>query len=137
MLCFMYLCRWPQKHVQSLAHFYFNIELNLMWSHPNSEKILITCQARVRWWWHDNLSRGSGFNIMPINQKVLSTVAEEVWDMIKSNAIQKASFFPQTSQCVTKSLYLPLYLLTLHAQCPPLLPCHTIMPLLTTPPTVH
>ena len=30
MLHFMDLCNWPQKHVQSLAHFYFNIELDPM-----------------------------------------------------------------------------------------------------------
>ena len=48
MLCFMDLCNWPQKHIQSLAHFYFNIELEPMWSCPNGEKILIAYQARVQ-----------------------------------------------------------------------------------------
>ena len=91
MLCFMDLCNWPQKQVQSLAHFYFNIKLDPMQSCPNGEKVLIAYQARVRWQWHDDLSRGLGFNITPINQKLLSTVAEEVWDMIKSDVIKKVS----------------------------------------------
>ena len=30
MLRFMDLCNWPQKHVQSLTHFFFNIELDPM-----------------------------------------------------------------------------------------------------------
>ena len=30
MLHFMDLCDWPQKHIQSLAHFYFNIKLDPM-----------------------------------------------------------------------------------------------------------
>ena len=30
MLLFMDLCDWPQKHVQSLTHFYFNIEIDPM-----------------------------------------------------------------------------------------------------------
>ena len=94
MLRFMDLCDWPQKHVQSLAHFYFNIELEPMRSHPNGEKVLIAYQARVRRQWHDDLSRGLGFNIAPINQKLLSTVAEEVWDMIKLEAIKKVSDIP-------------------------------------------
>ena len=94
MLRFMDLCDWPQKHVQSLAHFYFNIELEPMRSRPNGEKILIAYQARVRRQWHNDLSRGLGFNIAPINQKLLSTVAEEVWDMIKLEAIKKVSDIP-------------------------------------------
>jgi len=48
MLHFMDLCDWPQKHIQSLAHFYFNIKLEPMQSCPNGEKILIAYQARVR-----------------------------------------------------------------------------------------
>ena len=47
MLRFMDLCDWPREHVQSLAHFYFNIELKPMRSCPNGEKILIAYQARV------------------------------------------------------------------------------------------
>ena len=42
-----------------------------------------------------HLSRGLGFNIVPINQKLLSTVAEEVWDTIKSDAIKKVSASPE------------------------------------------
>jgi len=91
MLRYMDLCDWLQKHIQSFAHFYFNIELDPMCACPNGEKVLITYQAKVRRQWHDDLVRGQGFNIAPINQKLLSAVAEEVWDTVRMDAIRKVS----------------------------------------------
>ena len=91
MLRFMDLCDWPQKHIQSFTHFYFNIEVDPMRSRPNGERILIAYQAKVRHQWHDDIARGQGFNIAPINQKLLNTVAEEVWDTIRVDVIKKVS----------------------------------------------
>jgi len=53
---YMEICSWPQKHIQSFAHFYFNLELDPMHTHPNSEKVLIIYHARVRRQWHIDLS---------------------------------------------------------------------------------
>jgi len=86
MLWYMDLCNWPQKYIQSFAHFYFNIKLKLMCACPNGEKVLIMYQAKVRRQWHDDLAWGQGFNIVPINQKFLSVVAKEVWDAVSSLA---------------------------------------------------
>lgn len=86
---YMDFCDWPQKHVQSFAHFYFNLELEPIRSRPHGEKVLIVYQAKARRQWHDDLSRGLGFNIAPINQKLLSAVAEEVWDMVRMDSIKK------------------------------------------------
>jgi len=123
----MELCDWPQKHMESLAHFYFNIELKPMQSQPNNERVLITYQAKVRWQWHDDLTRGQGFNITPMNQKLLSTMAEEVWDVVKLDAIRKVS-----------NPSLPSFSRDTHWQSPPPhpssnpldqhLPCHHHMP---------
>ena len=96
MLRYMDLCGWPSRHTQSFAHFYFNLELDPMRARPNGEKVLIIYQAKVRRQWHDDLSRGEGFNISQINQKLLSTVAEEVWDTIRTDAIKKVSVFART-----------------------------------------
>ena len=96
MLRYMDLCGWPLKHTQSFAHFYFNLELDPMHAHPNSEKVLIIYQAKVRRQWHDDLSRGEGFNIAQVNQKLLSAVAEEVWDAIRTDAIKKVSVSPKS-----------------------------------------
>ena len=91
MLRYMDLCGWPSRHTQSFAHFYFNLELDPMRARPNGEKVLIIYQAKVRRQWHDDLSRGEGFNISQINQRLLSAVAEEVWDTIRTDAIKKVS----------------------------------------------
>ena len=91
MLRYMDLCGWPPRHSQSFAHFYFNLELDPMRARPNGEKVLILYQAKVRRQWHDDLSRGEGFNISQINQRLLSAVAEEVWDTIRTDAIKKVS----------------------------------------------
>ena len=91
MLRYMDLCGWPPRHSQSFAHFYFNLELDPMHARPNGEKVLILYQAKVRRQWHDDLSRGEGFNISQINQRLLSAVAEEVWDTIRTDAIKKVS----------------------------------------------
>ena len=126
MLCFMDLCNWPQKHVQSLAHFFFNIELDPMRSRPNGEKILIAYQAKVRQQWHNDLSRGLGFNIAPINQKLLSTVAKEVWDTIKLDAIKKVSALLHPFNSLL-NVSVPSHLTPFHlfARC---LPCRHAMP---------
>jgi len=64
-----------------------------MCSCPNREKVLLTYQARVRCQWHDDLTRGQGFNIAPINQKLLSTIAEEVWDTVRTDVIKQVSTY--------------------------------------------
>ena len=90
-------CDWPHKHIQSFAHFYFNIEIKLMRLRPNGERVLIAYQAKVRRQWHDDLARGQGFNIAPINQKLLSMIAKEVWDSVRLEAIKKVSKTPLLS----------------------------------------
>ena len=87
----MDLCGWPLKHTQSFAHFYFNLKLDPMHACPNGKKVLIIYQAKARRKWHDDLSRGEGFNIAQINQKLLSAVAEEEWDAIRTDVIKKVS----------------------------------------------
>jgi len=53
---YMEICSWPQKHIQSFTHFYFNLKLDPMCARPNGEKVLIIYHARVRRQWHDDLS---------------------------------------------------------------------------------
>lgn len=86
---YMEICNWPQKHIQSIAHFYFNLKLDPMRARPNGERVLIIYQAKVRRQWHDELARGQGFNIAQINQKLLSAVAGEVWDTVRTEVIRK------------------------------------------------
>ena len=124
---YMEICSWIQKHIQSFAHFYFNLELDLMHARPNGEKVLIIYHARVRRQWHDDLSQGQGFNIMQINQKLLSAVTEEVWDTIRTEAIKKVSTPSKPHLTHAKSLFsLPHYSLA-HLICPQTNAfCHTM-----------
>jgi len=96
MLRYMELCNWPPKHVESFARFYFHLELDPMRSRPNGERVLLAYQAKVRRQWHEDIARGQGFNIAPINQKLLATVAEEVWDAIRLEAVKKVSKYQYT-----------------------------------------
>ena len=91
MLRHMELCNWPSKHVDLFARFYLHLELDPMRSRPNGERVLIAYQAKVRRQWHDDIARGQGFNIAQINQRLLATVAEEVWDAIRLEAVRKVS----------------------------------------------
>ena len=93
MLRHMELCSWPVKHVDSFARFYLHLELDPMRSRPNGERVLLAYQAKVRRQWHDDIARGQGFNIAQINQRLLATVAEEVWDAIRLEAVKKVSIF--------------------------------------------
>ena len=87
----MELCSWPPKHVDSFARFYLHLELDPMRSRPNGEWVLLAYQAKVRRQWHDDIARSQGFNIAQINQRLLATVAEEVWDAIRLEAVRKVS----------------------------------------------
>jgi len=131
----MEICDWPQKHIQSITHFYFNLELDPMCACPNDERVLIIYQAKVRRQWHDNLACGQGFNTTQINQKLLSMVAEEVWDTVRAEAIRMVSIsrnFPL--RCVLKNfppfLFPPLtpYLKRMTTTPPCHAPCHIYMP---------
>jgi len=62
-----------------------------MCSHPNGERVLLAYQAKARRQWHEDIARGQGFNIAQINPKLLATVADEVWDMIRLESVRKVS----------------------------------------------
>ena len=132
----MDLCDWPQKHVQSFAHFYFNIEVDTMHLWPNREKILIAYQAKVRRQWHDNIARGQCFNIALINQKCLSTVAEEVWDSVRVDAIKNVSQYFTNFMSHSNILPPSSSTLCLPKPCHIAMPCHHTIPHHTTMPHV-
>ena len=74
---------WPQKHVDALAHFFIALESSPFRGRTHGEKILITYQAKVRRHWHDQLKLddGGGFNIALIDNKLLETISNELWDV--------------------------------------------------------
>ena len=122
MLRHMELCNWPPKHVDSFARFYLHLELDLMRSRPNGGGVLLAYQAKVWRQWHDNIAWGQGFNIAQINQRLLASVAEEVWDAIRLKAMRKVStplpFDTPGSPSLTNSLHtLPISLFSKPCHC--------------------
>ena len=100
----MELCNWPPKHIDSFAIFYLHLELDLMCSCPNGEWVLLAYQAKVRRQWHDDIAHSQGFNIAQINQRLLATVAKEVWDVIRLEAVRKVSICKQSIGCTMNHL---------------------------------
>ena len=127
MLQYMELCDWPQKHIQSFARFYFHLELDPMHSCPNGEQVLLAYQVKVQHQWHEDIAQGQGFNISQINQKLLATIAEEVWDAVHLEAIKKVSnpsplFCEHCLTFSTLFLLLPSLCTIVNSLLPP--PCH-------------
>ena len=91
MLRYMEICEWPRKHIDAFTLFYFNLEIDEMRLRTHGERILLAYQAIVRRQWHEDLTRGKGFNIAAVNQKLLSSVADEVWDSIRTESIKQIS----------------------------------------------
>jgi hypothetical protein len=84
---------WPQKHVDALAHFFIALESSAFCARTHGEKILITYQARVRRHWHDQLKHESGtaFNIALIDDSLLETISNEMWDVAHAESKREVS----------------------------------------------
>ncbi|KII82872.1 hypothetical protein PLICRDRAFT_180951 [Plicaturopsis crispa FD-325 SS-3] len=81
---------WPEGHISALADFFFEIETSPYRSRPNGERALMRYQARVRRDWHDHLERNEGFNIALINDKLLSSMADELWDEQRAEGMRRS-----------------------------------------------
>lgn len=73
---------WPEKHVDALVHFFIGIETSAFRVRSHGEKVLLQYQARVRRHWQDCLKReeGATFNIALIDNRLLESISNEVWD---------------------------------------------------------
>jgi hypothetical protein len=88
---------WSEAHTTALTHFFLNLEMSDYRSRPNGERILLAYQAWVRREWHDALKRDEGFNIGILNNTLLRTIADELWDTIRADGMKKVSPFPPSS----------------------------------------
>jgi hypothetical protein len=82
---------WTQAHINSLAHFFVGLDLNTYWNRANGEQILLTYQARVRREWHDALKRDQAFDISILNETLLWSITDEIWDNIRTKGIKLVS----------------------------------------------
>jgi hypothetical protein len=102
MLHFMNKSRaWPELHVESIAAFFFNLELHPRKSKVNGKATLLLYQSCVCCEWFDALEHDEGFNIQIIQEEPLWSYAEKVNDIIherdnarcdKDDAIRKKEF---------------------------------------------
>ncbi|KAH0829224.1 hypothetical protein J3R83DRAFT_2789 [Lanmaoa asiatica] len=85
---------WPEKHMNALAMFFWNLE-----SHPqrlttNGDLIVLTYAARTRRQWHDDLKADNGraCDISIINDALMNNIAWEVNDtMTKRRSVHSPS----------------------------------------------
>lgn len=90
----MTLAKWPDRHVTALANFFIQLEMSPMRWRPHGERILLFYQAKVRREWHDSLKRDQGFNIGNINDSLMRTISDEVWETIRGDGQREVSIFP-------------------------------------------
>ncbi|KAF8259773.1 hypothetical protein EI94DRAFT_1706846 [Lactarius quietus] len=69
---------WPEAHAESMAAFFFNLNLHLRKMQMNGKAALLLYQSRTRHEWFDALKRNEGFNIQIIQEELLRSCAEEV-----------------------------------------------------------
>ncbi|KAJ6460846.1 hypothetical protein C8R47DRAFT_118181, partial [Mycena vitilis] len=82
---------WPERHVASLADFYYNLEVHPTRSMAHGDRIVLSYQAKARLEWHDALKRDEGFNIANINENFMRRASDEVWDTVRGEALNQVS----------------------------------------------
>ena len=79
---------WPQTHVDALSLFFWHLENHQIRNNSNIGDLAILHYAsRVRQDWHDSLKREQGFNIGIINEILLHSISEELWDKLRSRLL--------------------------------------------------
>ncbi|KAG6371329.1 hypothetical protein JVT61DRAFT_9628 [Boletus reticuloceps] len=87
---------WPDKHVNALAEFFWNLENHPARSNPNGDLVALHYAARIRRQWHDDLKNNTGkaFNISIINENLMNVLVFEVNSTIQAKVISKVSSSP-------------------------------------------
>ncbi|KAH7916684.1 hypothetical protein BJ138DRAFT_1108472 [Hygrophoropsis aurantiaca] len=75
---------WTQKHIDAIATLYFKIEMHEYRIRAHGERVLLVYASRARKEWHAALKRKEKpFNIAFINENLLRSINEEIWDKIR------------------------------------------------------
>ncbi|KAF9236388.1 hypothetical protein BU15DRAFT_50162 [Melanogaster broomeanus] len=83
---------WPKKHINALAEFFWHLENHPICNCRHGDAHLMLLYAhRVRRLWHDDLKRGTAFNISRINDNLMNTLNEDVIDQRRDDVLRKAS----------------------------------------------
>lgn len=105
--------KWPQTHIDALSLFFWRLENHSIRDHSDlGDLVILHYASRVRQDWHDRLKRDEAFNIAIINEVLLRSINEELWDKVRSQNFATVRFLkprsiepPSDNRCI--------YLLTL------------------------
>jgi hypothetical protein len=80
--------KWPQTHIDALALFFWHLENHSIWNNSElSNLVVLHYASQVRLDWHNRLKRDEGFNIGIINENLLWSINEEIWDRVRSRTL--------------------------------------------------
>lgn len=80
--------KWPQTHIDALSLFFWHLENHTVRNNSDiGDLVILNYASRVRQDWHDRLKRDEGFNIAIINETLLRSINEELWDKIRSRSL--------------------------------------------------
>ncbi|KAG1793830.1 uncharacterized protein HD556DRAFT_446303 [Suillus plorans] len=90
--------KWPQTHLDALALFFWHLENHSIRNNSElGDLVILHYASRVRLDWHDRLKRDEGFNIGIINESLLRSINEEIWDRVRSRTLTASNNAEQTS----------------------------------------
>ncbi|KAG2028865.1 hypothetical protein BDR07DRAFT_1383456 [Suillus spraguei] len=85
--------KWPQANIDALSLFFWHLE-----NHPirnNSDigdLVVLHYASRVRQDWHDRLKRDEAFNIGVLNENLIRSINDELWDKVRSAKMSQVGF---------------------------------------------
>ncbi|KAJ6622810.1 hypothetical protein B0H10DRAFT_1787469 [Mycena sp. CBHHK59/15] len=95
MLYHMAKLGWSEKHITSLADFWYALEVHPQRTLLHGDRIVIAYQDKVCVKWHDSLKLDQGFNIMNINDNLMRRARNEIWDSLRAECLTQVSIsFP-------------------------------------------
>ncbi|KAG1734169.1 hypothetical protein EDB19DRAFT_1639280 [Suillus lakei] len=85
--------KWPQTHINALSLFFWHLENHSICNNSNLGDLVVLHYASwVCQDWHDHLKQDEAFNIAIINETLLRSINEELWDKICSQTLAMVHF---------------------------------------------
>ncbi|KAG2100881.1 hypothetical protein BD769DRAFT_1676888 [Suillus cothurnatus] len=82
------MAKWPQTHLDALVLFFWHLKNHAIRNNSEiGDMVILHYASCVHLNWHDQLKRDEGFNIGIINETLLRTINEEIWDQIRSKTL--------------------------------------------------
>ncbi|KAF8840256.1 hypothetical protein BDN67DRAFT_981227 [Paxillus ammoniavirescens] len=80
---------WPKKHINALAEFFWHLENHPIRNRRHGDAVMLLYAHRVRRSWHDDLKRGTAFNISKVNDTLMNSFNEEIIDRRRDDVLYK------------------------------------------------